>query len=141
VDIADNMAYLDAAHAHVSRSLGGATPRVTVLGFSQGAATTTRWVARGSLDVARHVVWGAALAHDVDLADPGSPLRRPETVLVVGTRDQFAPPNAVAAEIARLEAARFPVRQLLFDGGHRLDDNTLRVLASMPTDADATGAV
>jgi dienelactone hydrolase len=139
-DIADNMAYLDEVHAHVLRSLGGARPRVTVLGFSQGAATSTRWVATGSFAVARHVIWGAAMAHDVDLADPDSPLRRPETVLVVGTRDQFATPKAVAAERMRLEAARFPVRELPFDGGHRLDDETLRLLAGPPTDADATGA-
>ena len=140
-DIADNMAYLDAVHAHVVARLGGASPRVTVLGFSQGAATTTRWVARGSITFARHVVWGAALAHDVDLADHSSPLRRPETVLVVGTRDQFATPTAVAQELARLEAAEFPARHLAFDGGHRLDDDTLRAIAGLPTDADATGAI
>jgi dienelactone hydrolase len=139
-DIADNLAYLDAVHAHVSQRLGGAAPRVTVLGFSQGAATSTRWVAQGTFDVARHVVWGAALAHDVDIAESASPLRRPETVLVVGTRDEFATPKALAAELARCEAARFPVRYLTFDGGHRLDDDTLRALAGPPTDADATGA-
>jgi dienelactone hydrolase len=141
VDVADNMAYLDTVHEHITHRLGGARPRITVLGFSQGAATTTRWVARGAIDVVRHVVWGSAMAHDVDLADPGSPLRRAETVLVVGTRDQFATPKAVAAELARLEAAHFPVRHLSFDGGHRLDDDTLRALAGLPTDADATGAI
>ena len=140
-DIADNLSYLDAVHANIAGRLGDGAPRVTVLGFSQGAATSTRWVAGGTLAVARHVVWGAAMAHDVDLADTASPLRRPETVLVVGTRDHFATPKVVAAELARLESARFPVRSLSFDGGHRMDDDTLRALAGRPTDADATGAM
>ena len=139
-DIADNMAYLDAVHTHVSRSLDDARPPVTVLGFSQGAATSTRWVASGSCDVARHLVWGAAMAHDVDLTDPESPLRRPETVLVVGKMDHFAPPRAVTAELARLAAARFPVRNVSFDGGHRLDDDTLRAIAGLPANGDATGS-
>lgn len=130
VDIGDNLDYLDALHVRTTALLRGATPKVTLLGFSQGGATATRWAARGTVPFDRVVVWGAAIAHDVDLADPDSALRRPETIVVYGTRDRITTPEAVAGELARLTAASFPVRQLPFAGGHRLDRDTLRQLAA-----------
>ncbi len=134
-DIADNLDYLDALHAHIVAGLQGAAPRVTLLGFSQGAATATRWAARASVPFVRHIAWGSALAHDVDLADPASALRRAETIIVFGTRDRIATPEAVARELDRLAAASFPVRRLSFDGGHRLDSDTLRLIAGLPATA------
>lgn len=133
-DIADNTAYLDAVHAwgaeHL-RATGAGAPPLTVLGFSQGAATTVRWVQAGTASVARHVVWGSTMPPDADLG-PASPLRRADTSLVIGARDQFATEKLVGAERARLDAAGFPYRFASFDGGHRLDDATLRALAGSP---------
>ena len=143
-DIADNLTYLDAVHTWCRERLresGGGSPPLTVLGFSQGGATTSRWVASGSAAVARHIVWGSTLPSDADLS-PTSPLRRAETLLVIGARDQFATAKLVAAERARLEGAHFPYRFVTFDGGHRLDDDALRAIVQSrgAPDTDATGA-
>jgi predicted esterase len=142
-EIADYIAYLDTAHEAILARLGGAehAPAVTVLGFSQGAATAARWVASGRVNAARLVVWGSQLPPELDLADPGAPLRRAETVLVIGTTDVFATPKLVEKETARLRAANYPFRFVSFSGGHRMDDDTLRALAGTSTDYDATGAV
>jgi predicted esterase len=142
-EIADYIAYLDTVHQSILTRLGGAdhAPEVTVLGFSQGAATAARWVASGRVNAARLVVWGSQLPPELDLADPGAPLRRAETVLVMGTTDVFATPKLVEKETARLRAANYPFRFVSFNGGHRMDDDTLRALAGMSTDYDATGAV
>ncbi|MBI3567612.1 MAG: hypothetical protein HY084_05350 [Gemmatimonadetes bacterium] len=142
-DIADNIAYLDAVHGWCRdrlRATRGGAPPLTVLGFSQGAATAARWIAAGSAEVARHLVWGSTLPPDADLS-PASPLRRPATFLVIGARDRFATEKLVAAEHARLDAAGFPYRAVRFDGGHRLDDDTLRAIAHLDGDTDATGAL
>ena len=113
---------------------------ITVLGFSQGGATAARWIASGRSPATRFILWGSSMAHDVDIASVDAPLRRVETVVVAGTRDIFATPKAVERETARLTAAGFPYRLLSFDGGHRLDDDTLRAIAGMNAKADATGA-
>jgi len=52
----------------------------------------------------------------------------------------FATPKLVEKEKARLREAGFPFRFIAFPGGHRLDDDTLRALAGMSADYDATGA-
>jgi predicted esterase len=104
---------------------------VTVLGFSQGGATAARWVASGRVRPGRLVVWGSALPPDVDLAAPASPLRAPETVLVVGARDAYITPKIVAAEVARMTAVQFPFRQVSYDGDHAIDDGVLLQLTGL----------
>lgn len=141
-DIADNLAYLDLVHRWCRERLqatGGGAPPLTVLGFSQGAATTTRWVASAAAAVARHVVWGSTFPPDADLR-PASPLRRGANLLVIGARDQYATDKLVAAERARLAETGFPYRFVTFDGGHRLDDGALRAIVDEAGDTDATGA-
>jgi predicted esterase len=129
-EIADYIAYMDRVHAHVVARLGGASPRVTVLGFSQGGATAARWVARGAVNAARLVVWGSTMPPELDLAAVDAPLRRPEAVFVAGTKDQFITAKVVGQELARMQAAGFPCRLVQFEGGHRMDDDTLRSLAA-----------
>ncbi|MFI5231804.1 MAG: alpha/beta hydrolase [Gemmatimonadales bacterium] len=128
-EIADYIAYLTIVHATIRDTLGAGTPpAITVLGFSQGGATAARWVARGYFRAARLIVWGSQFPPELDLADPAAAIRRAETTLVIGTKDIFATPKIVAKEIARLDGAGFPYRFVRFEGGHRLDDDTLRAL-------------
>ena len=135
-EIHDYLTYLDGLHTHILThlltQLGGATPAVTVLGFSQGGATSARWVASGSVTVARHILWGCAMPQELDIASAATALRKAKTTLVVGSRDRFATPDVVARERSRLEAAGFPYRFEPFDGGHRLDTELLRSLAHRP---------
>lgn len=127
-EIEDTLDWLHRAHALVAGALDATVP-LTVLGFSQGAASASRWVASGRVRPARLICWGAGLAPELAL-DAGSPLGRTPCTLVVGTRDQFVPADRIEAERARLAAAGHPARFLTFDGGHRLDHETLRRLAA-----------
>jgi predicted esterase len=141
-EIADYIAYFDTVHQSLLARFGvEEMPVVSVLGFSQGGAAAARWVAGGRVNAARLVVWGSQLPPELDLADPGVPLRRTETVLVVGTTDVFATPKVVEKEVARLRAANLPFRFVSFNGGHRMDDDTLRALAGVAVNYDATGSV
>lgn len=128
-EIADYIAYLDTVHDAMLAKVGGAAPKVTVLGFSQGGATAARWVANGRVKASRLIVWGSQMPPELDLANPDSQLRRAETVLVIGDTDVFATPKIVAKETEKLRTAGFPFRFVSFHGGHRLDDATLVALS------------
>jgi predicted esterase len=115
-EILDQVGYLDALHHSCVEALPHPV-RVVVLGFSQGAATASRWLSRGDARVDHLVLWGGIVPADVVL-DASSPLHALPTTLVVGTADQFLPPDAVEAERQRLTAAGVVPRMVTFDGGH-----------------------
>jgi predicted esterase len=128
-DIADNHAYLDAVVGVVRAAAPGA--QFTVLGFSQGGATASRWVAERAAagdPPRRLIVWGSVLAAEVDLG-PSAPIRRVPVSMVVGVRDIWATTARIKAERERLAAANFPVTVQTFEGGHRMDNDMLAQLA------------
>lgn len=129
-EISDYLGYLDAVYARVCPAGPGEGGRLTVLGFSQGAATASRWVALGTPRAHRLVCWGGAVAHDVALGAGGAGLRGARLTLVAGTRDEYASPEAVAAEETRLRAAGVAYELRSYDGGHRIHAATLLAVAA-----------
>ncbi len=127
-EIADQVTYLDAVYRAIFREVARDAVRVTVLGFSQGVATVTRWLSRTQLRVDRTICWAGAIPDDVPL-DVDTALRRSELVMVLGTRDMYGSAERVARQEAALRQADKPFTMLEFDGGHRLDDTVLRTLA------------
>ena len=126
-DIRDYVAYLDAVHAAVTAPLAGRVP-LTVLGFSQGAATASRWAALGAVRADRLICWGGAPAPDVPADATG--VRGARLTIVAGRDDEYATPAAVAQEEARLRASGAVYERLEYEGGHHLDAATLARLAA-----------
>ena len=58
VEIEDYVRYLDAVHDHVRGGMRSEPVSVHAIGFSQGAATVSRWAALGKTHVDRLVLWG-----------------------------------------------------------------------------------
>lgn len=128
VEIADYVRYLDDLYAEIMKSVGES--RVTVVGFSQGGATANRWLTRGSSRADRLVMWGALLATDSDLNHAATFFRSVELTLVYGTRDQFADEGMIAKYRSVLDSHSIQYKVVTFDGGHRMDRETLRTIAS-----------
>jgi predicted esterase len=116
-EIADYVEYLDALSDEVCGTVGGSSPAINVVGFSQGGATATRWVTHGRARIDRLILWGSLLPPETDLS-PAHALRRARLTLVLGNQDQYIDEAAFAAEQARLDAAKVPYDAIRFDGGH-----------------------
>jgi predicted esterase len=101
---------------------------VHVLGFSQGAATASRWALLGDTALDRLVLWGGAPAHDLDLETHADALRAMDLTLVMGTDDPYVTDERRAAVRRQLARHDIPVTVHTFEGGHRLDDVTLRTI-------------
>ena len=123
-EIADYVDFLDAVY----RETVPAGARVTVLGFSQGVATASRWLAMGQSPAHRLICWAGQLPPDLDLARLRERLAAP-VVLVQGTQDEFAAWVTEGGNLDRLAAAAIPVEEVTFEGGHRMDAATLTRLA------------
>ena len=66
---------------------------------------------------------------DIDLVAHRSRLERIPLTLVVGTRDGYIDEASLQRETDRLVKASLPHRVVRFEGGHRLDSETLSRLA------------
>lgn len=122
-EIADYVRYLDAAVR--SFSSDETLPSIGVLGFSQGAATATRWALLGDTPVDRLVLWGGAPAHDLDLRSHAAALRAMDLTMVVGTDDPYLTPDRRTRIRKTLAHHDIPFALHTFEGGHRLDDSML----------------
>ncbi len=143
LEIADAMHWLALVHDEVvdraTRGMG-APPTVNLLGFSQGVATTMRWLSHGGITPAQWVVWAGGLAHDVDVARLRIPLANARVTMVAGTSDHFATAEVQAHVRDSLELLGAPVQQLTFAGAHHLDSRVLRdVLGTHGASARVTG--
>jgi predicted esterase len=127
-EIEDQVAYLDGVTAELLAHLP-AVPRLRVLGFSQGVSTVCRWAALGQSRPAAVILWAGEIPADVPAPVLRERLGRIEVHLVAGTRDRLVPDSVVAHHEARLLDAGIEPRVHRFDGGHRLDNQVLAVLA------------
>ena len=125
-EIDDYVRYLDALYAQVVPG----NARVTALGFSQGTATVCRWAAFGAARIDRLMVWGGEVPPDLDLGDArvSARLRDLRLTLVYGTKDQFFTLKIVASTESRLKEHKVDYERIPFDGGHEIDEATLRSL-------------
>jgi predicted esterase len=130
-EIADYVDFLDAVYMESAVKAA----RVTALGFSQGVATATRWVAMGASRVDRLIAWAGQLPPEVE-ATSLAKLSGGVTV-VAGTEDEYATWIAEGDHARRLEAGGITPDIVTFEGGHRMDRPTLESLVqskSQPAD-------
>ena len=129
-EIKDYLAYLNQVYDAMMEERAGDPVRITVLGFSQGGATASRWVTLGGLPACRLILWGGAIAHDLDLKTHGSVFNRLQLTMVVGNEDEFVTPDVLEEQKERLDGAQIRYRLIPFKGGHRLNPDILKKVAT-----------
>lgn len=143
-EIEDYIACLDAVAARVLLEVGGAADtraahavrvgaaadrrvRTVALGFSQGAATVSRWAARGTAHLDHVVLWGAGLAHE--LAPARGLFRGAALTIAAGSTDRQFDEGAIARQLDGLRDTGVEATLLRYEGGHRIEPAALRELA------------
>lgn len=125
-EIADYVAYLDALHARVTGDVRRAC--IVALGFSQGAATVSRWAALGRARIHHVVLWSSGLAHD--LGPRPDLFRGAALTIAVGIDDPQLPLERVEREETRLRESGLDHTLFRYDGGHRVEAEALRAIAA-----------
>jgi len=130
-EIEDYVRYLDAVYDDVFGRLDRARVTVHALGFSQGAATVSRWTAMGTSRIDRVILWGGEFPPDLDLtgAHVAGRLRAARLTLVYGRSDEYITAKVLAGVTERLGARDIPYREMPFAGGHELNEAVLKELA------------
>lgn len=122
--IANNHRYLDLL---MEELLAGyhVKPIVNVLGFSQGAATATRWASNWSGEVKKLVLWAGGFAEDLKLENVEAKFSATELIMVLGNQDELILPESIEKQEEMIKKLAIPVKKYFFEGGHELDQEML----------------
>ncbi|MBI4409831.1 MAG: phospholipase [Gemmatimonadetes bacterium] len=130
-DISDYVGYLDALHAHVLREQSAESRRIVALGFSQGAATASRWGVLGSARIDHLVLWAALLPPDLDWHAAAARLPGSAVTFAVGRDDRTIDRARLAEQRERLAGHGVAARVLEFEGGHEITEAALGELGAL----------
>jgi predicted esterase len=118
-EIGDYVAYLDDLYLKLDP---GPEVKVMVIGFSQGAATASRWIMKGNSRADALVIWGGDFAPDIASFPP----QLPELYHVMASADEFIPQDKMREQSDRLRSLGFRVTDYPFQGGHEIHQPTLQ---------------
>ncbi|MBJ6118726.1 dienelactone hydrolase family protein [Pontibacter sp. BT310] len=99
--------------------------RVTIVGFSQGGATVSRWLASGAAPVHRLVLWAASFPEDIDFTAGKAAFTNLPVAIVYGTQDKFITPESLRKKQQLMSEMGITPHIYTFEGGHTLDAGTL----------------
>ncbi len=125
-DIQDYIRYLDHLHDKISQEHPGA--EVKVLGFSQGAATASRWVNYGNVNASALCLWASIFPPDMELSMDKLTL---PIYLVYASDDEFLHAEATQQHIALLQYKGLAPIVIRFEGRHDIRAEPLQQLAEI----------
>jgi predicted esterase len=125
-EVDDYVAYLESVRKSVFQEHSSDNLQLSVLGFSQGAATACRWLNRGRIRCDRLIFWGGYFANGIfDLIEAGRmPLQN--THFVYGTRDEFLNRLDMPDYLGKLRAEVPSLHLVEYAGGHSIEPEVLR---------------
>jgi predicted esterase len=132
-EIADQAAYLDNLLGHLLQSCPPDV-RVTVLGFSQGTATVSRWLATSTRRWRPHrlVLWAGDFPADIETEAAQRLLQNLPLVLVSGELDSYVGPDKLQAQAEALGVYGAQLITRSFEGNHTLYPPLLQWLHATP---------
>jgi predicted esterase len=121
MDIDNYLKYLDSIY----RKEVAVDVPVTVLGFSQGSATASRWVMNNQIKFQRLILWAGIFPPDMDFENGKNLLREKEVSMVYGSKDPFLSDDRFKEMTMIADKLAASVRQIVFEGEHEIDTETL----------------
>lgn len=104
---------------------------VSILGFSQGGATTTRWALSGMPRFDRFILWAGIFPQDMDFEAGKEILKGKEVITVFGDDDPFITPARVDEMNMLCAKLNLIPKKVTFKGKHELDNKVLLDLAQL----------
>ncbi len=135
-EIHDYQIYLDQLYTHLitSNNLDPANLKITLLGFSQGGATATRWLEFTKHPVHHFLLWSSVFPEDMLKDSLKNIFQTQDCVVIYGDDD----PYLTSERATRLnsleknteeEGDNSNVEVLRFKGGHSMNSETLKKIA------------
>lgn len=123
MDIENYLTYLNAMYTkEIPEDFGG---QVTLLGFSQGGATVSRWALDGKINFHRLILWAGLFPNDMDFDKGTSLFKKKEVIEVYGDQDPFLTDDRLGEMKDLNKKLNLEPTLVRFNGGHEIDQQTL----------------
>lgn len=130
-DINNYIHYLSAVYNEVRSQLKDDV-KITFLGFSQGAATISRFATMTELEFDRLVLWAGIFPPDLPPLKSTDRLSDKQCFLVYGLEDEFLTEARIKEQESIANQIKITPESITFEGQHELSDTTLLEIASKP---------
>ena len=126
-DIENYLKYLNTVFDH---EIKNKNVNLNILGFSQGAATASRWVTQSKISFKKLVLWAGIFPPDMDIMQSKTRLEDKQVFLTYGTLDKFITHEKLQEQkdITTLLGVKPSV--ITFKGEHEIDSATLLRIAN-----------
>jgi len=125
-DISDYVRYLDKLADHIKVE---SFEKFHVIGFSQGAATASRWITQGKSFPNSLCLWASVFPPDLDFSLAQEKLKKALLVLVNGDTDEFYNVSDFNTHATSIKSLGITYEHIIFPGGHDININALKELS------------
>jgi predicted esterase len=124
VDIENYLSFLEKVINHVKSKLNQKV-KVTLLGFSQGAATVSRFATQSSNHFDRLILWSGIFPPDLPPLEGTERLKGKEIFWVYGNQDPYLTDALYQEQEEIAKQLNTSIQSVIFDGKHEMNDEVL----------------
>ncbi len=129
-DIQNYLRFLTATMDEVKSKLRS-NVKVTLLGFSQGAATISRFATQTDVSFDRLVLWAGIFPPDLPPLESQRKLSDKQCLLIYGLNDQYLTASRIEEQAAIAAHIKVTPEVITFEGEHELNDQVILQISGL----------
>ncbi len=129
-DIQNYLTFLTATMNEVKSKLSS-NVKVTLLGFSQGAATISRFATQTNVTFDRLVLWAGIFPPDLPPLESQRKLSDKQCLLIYGLNDQYLTASRIEEQAAIAAHINVTPEVITFEGEHELNDQVILQISGL----------
>lgn len=120
-EIADYINYLNQLYNAILEINNHPDLKINIVGFSQGGATGSRWLANGKINCNNFILWASIFPDDMDL----KVISTINTFFLYGNNDKYVTQERVQKQKELLDKSGITIKTTIFEGKHDIPESIL----------------
>jgi predicted esterase len=121
-EIEDYINYLNQLYETIKKENNSSDIKINVVGFSQGGATASRWIANGQVNPTNFILWASVFPDEMEFETFGQNFN---TFILYGDNDEFSVESHIKKQELLLKKSNLDFKLIEFKGVHDIPENVL----------------
>jgi len=127
-EIEDYINYLNQLYNVIIKENSNSELKINIIGFSQGGATASRWVANGKVVPTNFILWSSVFPNEMEFETFGQNFN---TYILYGNNDEFSTDEHIKQQEDLLKNSKLNYKIIEFEGTHDVPEKVLLEQAEM----------